>query len=149
MPTAPLRPYANPTGWLLHTLLWVGYVLFFSALWGPIVPWKIALALLLHLTLGLGFGVGLPRQERVPRPDRYRFRAGLRAARVKARWSPLRRVAATVGGALLAAVGIGQSLGKEVDIGAYPLLSGLCLIVSLGLGISLLLIANAGARAPG
>jgi len=136
----PLRSFAHPAGWCLWTLGWACYVIFFASVWGPLVAWKLALAVLLHLGLGLGLAVGDVPGRRAHRPRR-RFVPGLRSARSRARWPTSRRVAAFVSGALLCAVGVGQSLGLEVDIARYPLISGLCVIVSVAVGLPLTLIA--------
>jgi hypothetical protein len=138
----PGRPriFANPRGWFLLTLLWFGYVLFFSPLWGPLVPWKIALSVVIEVGMGLGLAVGEPPDEGVHLPKRH-VEPGERTATARAQWPLWRRVAGVASGLLLTAVGVVQSLGLEVDVSSWPLVSGLCLIVSAGMGLSLAIVA--------
>jgi len=106
-----------------------GYVVFFSQVWGPVRPWKVIVLAL--IVLGLCLGLDLGRFGGL-----LRLRTGPRrhAAAARAAWPPWRRAGALLAGGLLAFAGIYQSLGLEVNLAAYPLVSGLCLIVSVGVG---------------
>ena len=137
----PVRYFTNVRGWILHTLVFGGYVGFFSMLWGPLAAWKVVVGIGLWLLLGVGLAVGDPEPKAIRRPRR-RFQPGERAARARARWPAARRYSATLGGILLCAIGIGQAAGIEVEVGNYPLLCGLCIIVSLAVGVPLIAIAG-------
>lgn len=115
-----------------------GYFVFFSALWGPLRPWKLAVAA--GVVVGLCLGLDLRDPWR-------RVARGGRRSRAGAPWPTWRRVGATTAGALLCFAGLYQATGREVDVGnLYPLLSGLCLIVSLAIGV--ILIVRAQPRVP-
>lgn len=113
-----------------------GYFGGFAYLWGPMRPWKVILAVAVVLALCFA----LDRRGRKAK-HRAAPRAGSRAAEAEAAWPWWRRVAAIFAGLAIAGIGVYQSLGIEVDISYYPLISGLCFIVSLGFGIPLALIA--------
>ncbi len=113
-----------------------GYFVFFSAVWGPLRPWKILVAAGIVLGLALALRVSDPRAE--ARSARKRRQPGGREAAAKAAWPWWRRAGAVLSGSLLCFAGIYQSLGLEVDLRAYPLISGLCLIVSIALGVTLI-----------
>ena len=111
-----------------------GYFGGFSVLWGPVEAWKIVIAGVLVACLLVALDLGARRRRKLA--------TGNRAAHAEAQWPWWRRGAAIVGGSLLGGIGVYQSLGIEVDVGhLYPLISGLCLIVSLAFGISLVLVA--------
>ncbi len=117
-------------------LFCAGYFVFFSAVWGPVTRPKILIAALIVVGLALGLRLSDPRRE--ARAARRRQRPGGRAAVDRASWPWWRRAGLLVSGVLLCAAAIYQSLGFEVDLSAYPLLSGLCLILGCAVGATLI-----------
>lgn len=139
MATATAHP--RIVGWVLRNLplvllLCVGYFASFSPLWGPSRAWKWMLAASLVPALCLGLDLRTWQLGR-----RRRHRPGTREAQARAAWPTWRRVGAIYAGVVIAGIGFYQSLGIEADVGKVPLISGLCLIVSLGIGIPLVIIA--------
>ncbi len=107
------------------------YLLLFGAVWGPLQTWKLVAAGLLLLSLSVSLGEHRPRLGAILRR---RGGRGSQTARLRAQWPPWRRVAALTAGVLFCGAGIYQSLGREVDLSLYPLVSGLCLGTSLAVG---------------
>jgi hypothetical protein len=117
-------------------LFCTGYFVFFAAVWGPLRPWKLAVALC--IVLGLALGLRLRDRRREARAARLRRVPGGRAASDRAAWPWWRRAGLLASGTLLCAAAVYQSLGIEVDIDAYPLISGLCLILGCAVGATLI-----------
>ena len=132
-------PHVGPTlarNLPVALLFCAGYFVFFAAVWGPLRPWKLAVALCIVLGLALGLRLREPRRE--ARAARHRREPGGRAAIDRAAWPWWRRAGLLVSGTLLCAAAVYQSLGIEVDIDAYPLVSGLCLILGCAVGATLI-----------
>lgn len=102
------------------------YTLAFWQVWGPLRTWKAALAILLVGSLAMALVPG----RSAGAPDR--------GGRARAAWPARRRVGSVAAGLLVVVAGILQSLGREVDVAAVPLVSGLCLVVSVALGVILI-----------
>jgi hypothetical protein len=117
-------------------LFCAGYFVFFASVWGPLRPWKLAVALCIALGLALGLRLRDPRRD--ARAARRRKEPGGRADIDRAAWPWWRRAGLLVSGTLLCAAAVYQSLGTEVDLAAYPLVSGLCLILGCAVGATLI-----------
>ncbi len=108
------------------------YFVFFSALWGALVPWKLALAGVAVLSTSLALGE--PRTQQ---------RGKARLAENARRWPWWRQCASAVAGGCILFAGIYQAFSGEVPVGRYyPLLSGLCLLVSAAFGFIFILQAE-------
>ncbi len=117
----------------LALLFSTGYLVFFSQLWGPLHPVKVVAAALLLVGGSLSLAPAGTERPRIRIPGRPRRES---RASVERATSPVwRRVAAMVTGLDLCFIGLWQTFGTEA--GRYVLLSGLCFIVSLALGVSM------------
>lgn len=113
-----------------------GYFLFFGDLWGAWRPWMAApiAAIVVTLSLALDLRDAVTRTGRARRRERRSREDEMRAA-----WPAWRRGAAVIAGVLIVSAGIYGSFGRNSELGAYPLLAGLCFIVSAAVGVLLVL----------